>query len=109
MVAPTGAVSVGVVSVVLVAQGGFMTVGTPTHVDVSYLSDTIVVFRSFEGEGEIRRCLAAVKKRQSAHQTSIRELVISNEGITIGREPLVEYRGMFTGAGTAAVARGGTG
>ncbi|MDB4941512.1 MAG: kaiC [Labilithrix sp.] len=88
----------GVLTMLLIAQPGMMSVGSAPEVDVSYLSDTIVVFRSFEAIGEIRRCLAAVKKRQSGHDTSIRELLIGDGKVAISTEPMRELHGMFGGA-----------
>ncbi|HMI88489.1 MAG TPA: ATPase domain-containing protein [Polyangiaceae bacterium] len=79
----------GVLTLLLVAQPGFMSLGSGVSVDVSYLSDTIIVLRHFEADGQIRRCLSAVKKRQGEHQTTIRELTLNSNGISVGEEPLL--------------------
>jgi circadian clock protein KaiC len=73
----------GVLTLLLVAQPGVMTVGAGISIDVSYLSDTIVVLRHFEIDGQIRRCLSAIKKRQGEHETTIRELVLNASGISV--------------------------
>jgi circadian clock protein KaiC len=78
----------GVLTLLLVAQPGFMSVGAGMPVDVSYLSDTIVALRLFEADGKIRRCLSAIKKRQGEHETTIRELTLNSSGIFVGEEPL---------------------
>jgi circadian clock protein KaiC len=87
----------GVLTLLLVAQEGFMSVGTRLPLDVSYLSDTIIVVRLFEAEGSVRRCLSAVKKRQGEHETTIRELYISPGGVRIGEEPLRQFRHILSG------------
>ena len=62
--------------------------GSAMAVDVSYLSDSILVLRLFEAEGRIRRCLSGVKKRQGEHETTIRELILNSDGISVGEEPI---------------------
>jgi circadian clock protein KaiC len=86
-----------VLTILVVAQEGFMTVGAANTVDVSYLSDSIVVFRQFEADGHVRRCIAAVKKRQGEHETTIRELSIGPGFVRIGppivsADPLLDTR-----------------
>ena len=48
-------------------------------VDLTYLSDTVVLLRFFEAEGRIRRAISVVKKRTGAHEDTIREFWI--EGV----------------------------
>ncbi|WP_437668788.1 ATPase domain-containing protein [Sorangium sp. So ce131] len=87
----------GVLTLVVVTQEGFTSVGAIPSVDVSYLSDSLLVLRLFEVDGGIRRCVAAVKKRRGGHETTIRELSISAEGIRVGEEPLRELRHILGG------------
>ncbi len=87
----------GVLTLLLIAQQGFMTVGTVAHVDVSYLSDSIIVLRSFVAGGKVRRCLAAVKKRQGEHETTIRELFLDSRGVRIGETALRDVRHVLGG------------
>jgi circadian clock protein KaiC len=87
----------GVLTMLLVSQEGFMSVGTNAPVDVSYLSDTILLLRHFEVGGAIRRCLTAVKKRQGEHETTIRELHIEPGRVAVGKEPLNEFRSVLSG------------
>src|SRR5699024_10376238 len=80
----------GVLTMLIVAQSGVMTVGESTSTDVSYLSDSIILLRQFEAGGAVRRCLAAIKKRQGEHETTIRELFIHPGGVDVADEPLSE-------------------
>lgn len=70
-----------------------LTVGPP--LDLSYLTDTILLFRYFEYQGEIRRALSVVKRRSGPHENTIRELTLGSNGIVVG-EPLRQFRGVFT-------------
>jgi circadian clock protein KaiC len=65
-------------------------------VDVSYLADTVLLFRYFEARGEIRQAVGVFKKRTGEHERSIRELQVSSRGVSVG-EPLSEFRGIMTG------------
>ena len=64
--------------------------------DLTYLSDSVLLLRYFEAEGEIRRAVSAVKKRTGRHETSIREFRIGDGGVEVG--PRLEgFRGVLTG------------
>jgi circadian clock protein KaiC len=94
----------GVLSILVLAQHGL--VGPmQTPVDISYLSDAVLMLRYFEFEGVVRRALSVVKKRSGAHERSIREFRLGRGGIAIG-PPLREFSGIFTGtpqySGTSA-------
>jgi circadian clock protein KaiC len=86
----------GVVTILIMAQHGFLGTSMLTPVDVSYLADTVLMLRYFELDGELRRACSVVKKRTGAHERTIRELHISSEGIKVGK-PLKEFRGVLTG------------
>jgi circadian clock protein KaiC len=85
----------GVVTIMVVAQHGLM-VGGMSELDVSYLADTVLLFRYFEAHGEIRQAVSVFKKRTGIHQRTVRELRITESGVKIG-EPLVGFRGIMTG------------
>lgn len=88
----------GVITMMVVAQHGFVgTIQAP--VDVSYLADAVMLFRHFEADGRLRKAISVVKKRTGAHESMIRELTISAEGITVG-QPLERFRGVMTGVPT---------
>jgi circadian clock protein KaiC len=87
----------GVVTIMVVAQHG-MIVGTAGggDVDVSYLADTVLLFRYFEARGEILQALSVFKKRTGSHERTLRQLKISEKGVAVG-DPLKEFRGVMTG------------
>lgn len=63
---------------------------------VSYVSDNVLLLRLAEYRGEVIRLIVCLKKRGGAHQTAIRELKFSNEGISVGRT-FKELSGLLTG------------
>jgi circadian clock protein KaiC len=65
-------------------------------VDVTYLADTVVLLRYFEACGRVRRAMSVIKKRTSAHEDTIREYRIDENGITLG-EPLMGFQGVLRG------------
>ncbi len=67
-----------------------------TDVDLSYLSDGIVLFRYFEAQGAVRTAISVVKSRVNAHERTIRELRISPTGLQVG-EALSDFQGVLTG------------
>jgi circadian clock protein KaiC len=68
-------------------------------VDVSYLADTVLLFRYFEAAGEVRQALSVIKKRSGEHERTIRELVMKRGSIGVGNI-LTEFEGVLTGAPT---------
>lgn len=86
----------GVLTLLLLAQHGL--VGPmETPLDISYLSDAVLMLRYFEFEGVVRRALSVVKKRSGAHEKLIRELRMGPSGIQLG-PPLKEFSGIFSGS-----------
>ena len=65
-------------------------------VDVSYLADTVLLFRYFEREGAIHQALSVVKKRTGRHERTIRELIFANGAISVGAS-LSNYEGVLSG------------
>lgn len=86
----------GVVTILVMAQHGFMGTNMGTPVDVSYLADTVLMLRFFEAAGAVRRAISVVKKRTGYHENTIREMRMSSDGITVGK-PLSEFHGLLTG------------
>lgn len=85
----------GVCTILVMAQHGLVgTMKSPT--DVSYVADTVLLLRYFEAEGRIRKAISAVKKRSGKHENTIRELVFTPKGVTVG-PPLTEFQGVLTG------------
>jgi circadian clock protein KaiC len=85
----------GVLTILVLAQHGL--VGPmDTPLDISYLSDSVLMLRYFEVAGSVRRALSVVKKRSGHHEHSIREFRLSSGGIKVG-PPLRSFSGIFTG------------
>jgi circadian clock protein KaiC len=85
----------GTLTILTMAQHGLM--GSMTApVDLSYLADTVVLLRYFEAMGRVRKAISVIKKRSGRHESTIREFIISREGIEVG-EPLIEFQGVLTG------------
>ena len=85
----------GVVTILVLAQHGLMG-PMQTPLDISYLSDAVLMLRYFEAEGRVRRAISVVKKRSGAHEDTIREFRLTGEGVKVG-PPLTEFQGILTG------------
>ncbi|MRD46540.1 AAA family ATPase [Caenimonas koreensis DSM 17982] len=68
-----------------------------SDVDLSYLSDGIVLFRFFEARGALLKAVSVVKSRTSAHEATIREFRLGFGGLEIGHA-LTDFEGVLTGA-----------
>jgi circadian clock protein KaiC len=86
----------GVITLLVLGQHG-MIGEVRSEVDLSYLSDSILLFRYFEAEGRLHKAISVVKSRVTAHETSIRQFDLSSHGIIVG-EPLTDFEGVLTGA-----------
>ena len=86
----------GVVTILIVAQHGVVGGSMNTPVDISYLADTVLLFRHFESAGRLRKALSVLKKRTGGHESTIRELIIGPVGIRVG-PALVDFHGVLTG------------
>jgi circadian clock protein KaiC len=85
----------GLVTIMTVTQAG-MVGNMSSPVDTTYLADNVILFRYFEASGSVRRAVSVVKKRNGAHEKTIRELDLNSAGIVIG-EPLNDFHGVLTG------------
>ena len=72
--------------------------------EISFLADNLIIQRYVEMEGQIRRVLAIMKMRGSAHDSHLRLYTITDRGIQIGA-PLAQYRGILTGIPSRIVKR----
>ena len=87
----------GVLTIVVVAQHGMMAAGARDGaIDVSYLADSVLLFRYYEAAGEVNQAVSVFKKRTGPHERSIRRLTIDESGFAVG-EPLRQFRGIMTG------------
>jgi circadian clock protein KaiC len=85
----------GVITIMVLAQQGL--VGSmQSTVDLTYLSDTVVLTRFFEARGQLKQALSVIKKRSGDHERSIREMWVNSQGVCVG-EPLVDMQGVLTG------------
>jgi circadian clock protein KaiC len=85
----------GVVTMIAVAPSGLMG-QMESPIDVTYLADTVVMFRFFEADGAVHKALSIIKKRTGKHEHTIRELFIEPAAIRVG-PPLEAFRGVLTG------------
>lgn len=85
----------GILTILVLAQQGFVG-NMQTNVDLTYLADTVILFRYFEAAGEIRQAISVIKKRSGNHERTLREFSINGKGIFVG-EPLREFQGIFSG------------
>ena len=85
----------GVATLLPIAQHGFF--GNPAApINISYVADTVLLFRFFEVGGEVRQAISVVKKRTGLHERTIRELRFGPDGVRVG-EPLSMFQGVLTG------------
>jgi circadian clock protein KaiC len=63
----------------------------------AFLTDAIIMQRYIEVGGQLKRIMAVVKVRGSAHSSDLRAFEITNEGIVLG-ETLGQYEGLLTGS-----------
>jgi circadian clock protein KaiC len=88
----------GAATFVTIAQAGMMG-DMRQPADVTYLADTVIALRYFEAFGRVRRAISVIKKRTGPHEDTIRELHISNRGLSLG-EPLTQFQGVLRGVPT---------
>ena len=67
----------------------------------AFLTDAIIVERYVEIESRLKRVMAVVKVRGSAHSNELRQFEITDAGIVIG-DPVRDYEGLLSGRATQA-------
>ncbi len=85
----------GVLTFLILGQHGLVG-DMRTEIDLSYLSDAVLLFRFFESKGEILTAISAVKSRTQAHERTIREFTLSARGLQVG-SALKDFEGVMTG------------
>ena len=85
----------GVITMLVLGQHGLIG-DVRSEVDLSYLSDTILLFRYFEARGSILKAISVAKSRTTAHEATIHEFSLGTSGIRVG-EPLQDFEGVLTG------------
>lgn len=85
----------GILTILVLAQHGLIG-AMQSPVDLTYLSDTVLLLRFFEAHGELKRAISVLKKRTGSHEATIREYRIDKQGVRVG-EPLRQFSGVLTG------------
>ena len=102
----------GVTTVLVMSQHGQIGEGR-TDIDLSYISDAVLMFRFFEANGQLHSAIAALKSRLTPHLRTIHEFrIVPGKGLQVG-EALTELQGVLTGlpvvSGLASFDSGETG
>lgn len=85
----------GVVTFLINPQHGL--VGTmTTNLDISFISDAVLLLRFFEAQGRLRKAISVLKNRAGPHEDAIRELRVDAQGVRVG-QPLTAFHGVMTG------------
>ena len=85
-----------VLTFLVVAEHGVIGNRLAEDIDISYLADAVLLMRHFEAQGALHRAIGVYKKRYGSHETRIREVELSSDGIHIG-EPLEQFVGVLSG------------
>jgi circadian clock protein KaiC len=85
-----------VVTILILGQHGLLG-NIEADIDMSYLSDAILLFRFFEATGSLKKAVSMVKSRTNAHELTIREFRLGPGGIEVGSE-LTDFEGVLSGA-----------
>jgi circadian clock protein KaiC len=85
----------GVSTLLILGQHGLIG-EVRSDVDLSYLSDAILLFRFFEARGNLLKAVSVVKSRVSAHELTIRQFRLGSTGIELG-QALVDFEGVLSG------------
>lgn len=85
----------GVVTILILAQHGVLG-DVRSDVDLSYLSDGILLFRFFEARGSLLKAVSVVKSRTTDHELTIREFRLGACGIQVG-QALTDFEGVLSG------------
>jgi circadian clock protein KaiC len=86
----------GVATLITMAQHGVIGTAMNSPVDISYLADSVLLFRYFEAGGSVKQAISVMKKRTGQHERTIRELLFKNGKIQVGA-PLQHFEGVLTG------------
>jgi circadian clock protein KaiC len=88
----------GVITMLILGQHGIIG-DVRSDVDLSYLSDTILLFRYFEAQGSMLKAVSVAKSRTTPHEATIREFQLGRKGLVLG-EPLKDFEGVLSGLPT---------
>jgi circadian clock protein KaiC len=85
----------GVVTMLILAQHGVLG-EIRNDIDLSYLSDAVLMFRFFEARGSLLKAVSVIKSRTSQHEVTIREFRLGKSGIEVG-QAITDFEGVLTG------------
>lgn len=85
----------GILSILVMAQQGLIG-QMQSPLDLSYLTDTVVLLRYFEFCGAVKKAISVIKKRSGAHEETIREFRLGPSGVYVG-PALSSFQGVLTG------------
>ena len=85
----------GMLSILVMAQQGLIG-QMQSPLEVSYLTDTVVLLRYFEFSGAVKKAISVIKKRTGAAEETIREFRLGPNGVFVG-PPLTAFHGVLTG------------
>lgn len=88
----------GVLTLLINPQSGLLG-SMQSRIDVSNLSDAILLLRFFEVAGRVRKAVSVIKNRGGPHEETIRELRIRTGGVRVG-EVLMAFHGVLSGTPT---------
>ncbi len=89
----------GVTTLLVLGQHGLIG-EVRSDLDLSYLSDTILMFRFFEVRGDISTAVSVIKSRTAHHARTIHQFRISPQlSLQVG-EPLQDFEGVLSGLPT---------
>lgn len=77
-------------------KGLFRVASIAGDLDISYLTDNVLLCRYYEHNGEVRQAISVFKRRGGPHERTIRDLRLGSTGIVVGPQ-LREFRGVLTG------------
>jgi circadian clock protein KaiC len=77
-------------------KGLFPVAPASGDVDMSYLTDNVLLSRCYECNGELRQALSVLKRRGGPHERAIRDLRSGPAGIEVGSQ-WHEFHGVLTG------------
>ncbi|HEY8520680.1 MAG TPA: ATPase domain-containing protein [Gammaproteobacteria bacterium] len=72
----------GIIALALLTERGVLG-PIESDIDVSFLFDVVLLTRFFRGERGLHRSIAVVKHRRFNHERTVRELLISEEGVAL--------------------------
>ncbi|WP_431046326.1 ATPase domain-containing protein [Roseateles sp. L2-2] len=85
----------GVMTILVLGQHGILGQGR-IDIDLSYLSDAVVLFRYFEARGKLLKAISVAKSRTNKHASTIHEFRLGDQGVEIG-VALADFEGVVSG------------